>query len=108
MSEDPAINYRAGLQPTEDRTTPTKTQKGGTGNGRDTRAALFYDGRTLDRRRLDHNFEPLHEEGEQGKGGIVHGCVDYNELCLLLAASCEHPSPRLGSDAAQGSLSSMQ
>ena len=29
-------------------------------------AALFYDGRTLDRRRLDHNFEPLHEEGEQG------------------------------------------
>ena len=39
-----------------------------------------------------------------GKGGIVHGCVDYNELCLLLAASCQHPSPSLGSDAAQGSL----
>ena len=82
MSEDPAINYRAGLQPTEDRTTPTKTQKGGTGNGRDTRGGTVLR-RTLDRRRqLDHNFEPFHEEGEQGKGGIVHGCVDYNELCL--------------------------
>ena len=41
VSEDPAINYRAGLQPTEDRTTPTKTQKGGTGNGRDTRSTVL-------------------------------------------------------------------
>ena len=46
-----------------------KPKKEELGMGEIHAAALFYDGRTLDRRRLDHNFEPLHEEGEQGKGG---------------------------------------
>ena len=61
VSEDPAINYRVGLQPTE-RIRPPGPKGGTTRNGRDTRV---YVGRTGGGGR--HNFE-LFLEGEQGSG----------------------------------------
>ena len=88
VSEDPAINYRPGLQPTEQ---TTRTKRRNLEWARYTRGASvlrWTDGQagpttqfqTISRRRA---------------GGIVHhGCVDYNEfqpLASLLLATIPHP-----------------
>ena len=88
VSEDPAINYRPGLQPTEQ---TTRTKRRNLEWARYTRASVlrWTDGqggrtqfRTISRRRA-------------GQEGIVHhGCVGYNEfqpLASLLLAGIPHP-----------------
>ena len=89
VSEDPAINYRPGLQPTEQ---TTRTKRRNLEWARYTRPASVLR-RTDGQAGPTTQFQPFLYEGEQG-GIVHHGCVDYNEfqpLASLLLATIPHP-----------------